>query len=84
MRVGMLWFDDSTQRDLDTKIGRAASHYKAKYGMSPTTCYVHPSMLLEGTALLAGMDVRANNMILPNHFWLGIGDGIPAETRSAA
>ena len=84
MRVGMLWFDDNTQRDLVAKIGRAVRHYEAKYGTCPTICYVHPSMLLKRSAASVGLEIRASNMILPNHFWLGTGDVSSVEKRSAA
>jgi hypothetical protein len=82
MRVGMLWFDDNTQRDLIAKIERAATHYHTKYGLRPTVCYVHPSMLLGERAHAAGLEVRAANTILPNHFWLGHADEV--VQRSAA
>jgi hypothetical protein len=84
MRIGMLWFDDNTQRDLVTKIDRAVRHYEAKYGTYPTICYVHPSMLVKRSAVNIGLEIRASNMILPNHFWLGAGDAKPMEKRSAA
>jgi len=84
MRVGMLWFDDSIQRGLRAKIERAAKHYEAKYGLSPTVCYVHPSMLLGNPEGYDGLDIRANNMVLPNHFWLGSHAGSSTERRTAA
>ena len=83
MRIGMLWFDDSSQRDLGAKIARAARHYETKYGIWPTMCYVHPSMLLGNLDSCAGMEVRANNMVLPNHFWLGVGEEKQAGKRTA-
>lgn len=84
MRVGMLWFDDSSQRDLAVKLDRAVKHYQAKYGACPTVCYVHPSMLSRRSAVGMGLEIRASNMVLPNHFWLGMGDSSPMERRSAA
>ena len=84
MQVGMLWFDDSLQRELGAKIERAAKHYEAKYGMPPTVCYVHPSMLMGNPKGYEGLDVRANNMVLPNHFWLGNHAGSSTERRTAA
>jgi hypothetical protein len=69
---GMLWFDDNNQRDVSEKIKRAAEHYKAKYGISPDTCYVHPLTLFAMKSSAAGIDVRASNSMLPNHFWLGV------------
>lgn len=71
MRVGMLWFDDSAERDLTTKIERAAQHYEAKYGIRPTLCYVHTSALLLSNPRCVGIAVKGTNMVLPHHFWLG-------------
>lgn len=72
MRVGMLWFDNSAQRDLDDKLNRAIQYYEAKYGIRPTLCFVHPSMLLSGNKYsFDGVEVRISNMVLPHHFWLG-------------
>ncbi len=84
MRVGMLWFDDSSQRDLTTKLDRAIKHYQAKYGARPTVCYVHPSMLLKRPMAGIGLEIRPSNMVLPNHFWLGTGEGNLLEKRPAA
>ena len=72
MRVGMLWFDDNNERDLAAKIDRAARHYEAKYGLRPTLCYVHPSVLVGKTAEIPGIAIKGTNMVLPNHLWLGI------------
>lgn len=73
MTEGMLWFDNSDQRDLSAKIVRAAEYYNNKYGEWPTLCFVHPSALLNQKAPLdvMGIEVRETNSVLPNHFWLG-------------
>jgi hypothetical protein len=71
MRIGMLWFDSSEQRDLATKLRRAAQYYETKYGARATLCYVHPSMMSETTLTLDGIEVRTSNTVLPHHFWLG-------------
>ena len=83
MRIGMLWFDDNKQRDLAAKISRAATHYEAKYGVRPTSCYIHPSMLAEGEAQLADIAVHAVNNVLPHHFWLGVEDKPTTPPRAA-
>jgi hypothetical protein len=80
MREGCLWFDNSNQRDLNEKIVRAAEYYKTKYGNTPTLCFVHPSMLLDGPAAVEGMEIRATNSVLPNHFWLGTADNSRASS----
>ncbi len=81
MREGMLWFDNSDQGDMATRIMRAVRYYHAKYGVSPTVCFVHPSMLAGNPATVEDVEVRTSNSILPGHFWLGIAE--PAA-RSAA
>lgn len=45
MNIGMLWFDNDPKVSLDTKVERAASYYRNKYGRSPNVCFVHPTML---------------------------------------
>lgn len=79
MREGMLWFDNSEQRELDAKIERAAQYYQSKYGTRPTLCFVHPTMLLSGPATLDDIEIRATNSVLPNHFWLGVLDNSKAS-----
>lgn len=74
MRVGMLWFDDSKERDLVAKIDRAARHYEAKYGIRPTMCYVHPSVLMGKTVTVPGITIKGTNMVLPHHLWMGRGE----------
>lgn len=71
MRVGMLWYDDSKDRDLAAKIDRAARHYEAKYGVKPTLCYVHPMTLMGMQMDVPGIAVKGTNMVLPHHLWLG-------------
>lgn len=75
MRIGMLWFDDQSERDVEEKIQRAASHYASKYGSPPTLCYVHPSMLMDDTLTTNGIEIRTANTVLPHHFWLGQENG---------
>lgn len=80
MNIGMLWFDNDPKAGLGVKLERAASYYRQKYGQPPTLCFVHPSMLPpaavvepEKPALVeAGIEVRSNRSVLPNHFWLGV------------
>jgi hypothetical protein len=81
MNVGMLWFDNDRKSDLLTKVTRAATYYKSKYGKHPNICFVHPSMAnssLESRSdekkLNAGdIEVCLTKSVLPNHFWIGIG-----------
>ncbi|HJW91958.1 MAG TPA: hypothetical protein VJ436_15090 [Anaerolineales bacterium] len=83
MNIGMLWFDNDTKSDLNTKIERAASYYQNKYGKLPNLCFIHPSMA-EGlikevepkedlpTIKAGEVEVRATRAVLPNHFWIGV------------
>ena len=72
MNTGMLWFDNDPKVDFLTKIQRATEYYQHKYGQKPDLCYVHPSMLVEKPARSNGIEVQGNQMVLPNHFWLGV------------
>ncbi len=82
MRAGMLWFDNSQQRDLESKIRRATAYYQTKYGALPNTCYVHPGMVVTAGMVIEGICIKTSNMILPHHYWLGDEDEL--EQRPAA
>jgi len=45
MNVGMLWFDNDPSVLMTAKVARAAKYYENKYGLQPTLCFVHPSMI---------------------------------------
>jgi hypothetical protein len=80
MDIGMLWFDNDNNVDLNVKVERAAIYYEKKYGQSPNLCFVHPSMLTKNgektkkraKQQTAGVELRTSQSLLPNHFWLGI------------
>jgi len=72
MNTGMLWFDNDPKIDLNDKILKALEYYQKKYGQSPNICFVHPSMKIEAPSKSLGVDVQVNQMVLPNHFWLGV------------
>jgi len=72
MNTGMLWFDNDPQIDIRAKINRAIAYYQKKYGQTPDLCYVHPSMLPGNSIFSTGVDVQPDQMILPNHFWIGL------------
>ncbi len=90
MDIGMLWYDDDGKRQLDEKVARAVEYYRAKYGVQPTECYVHPSTLApdasagglgegqprsgSGRIVAGGVRLRANRTVIKNHFWLGVGE----------
>ena len=88
MKIGMLWFDNDPKSSITVKIERAALYYRNKYGQIPTLCFVHPSMVPKEEAVketsaknssengksyvAGGLEVRLNQAILPNHFWIGV------------
>ena len=84
MNIGMLWFDNDKQIDLDLKVFRAASYYHTKYGQKPNLCFVHPCMnetqnsrVILKTKEVKGpanseVEIKESEEILPNHFWIGI------------
>jgi len=72
MKTGMLWFDNDPKTDLLTKISRAATYYRTKYGKKPDLCFVHPSMIKDTSSKVPGIDVRPNRQVLPHHLWIGV------------
>jgi hypothetical protein len=87
MNIGMLWFDNDTKVDFFTRVERAALYYRQKYGKTPTVCYVHPSMIPQhgGAATpipvkSGNIEVRENQSVLPNHFWIGVNGVNAAES----
>lgn len=85
MNVGMLWFDNDPKKELDDKIERAATYYSEKYGKKPTICFIHPSMMPDSSTRSPDNDasvevevqdvqlqIRSNQSVLPNHFWIGV------------
>ena len=72
MDIGMLWFDNDKNADLKTKVTKAAKYYHQKYGQAPNLCFVHPSMLMNVTWQNNGIELRTDQSVRPNHFWLGV------------
>ena len=72
MNIGMLWFDNDPKSDLTVKVERAATYYRDKYGKTPNLCFVHPSMINGEPVKPKEIEIRANQSVLPNHFWIGI------------
>lgn len=82
MDIGMLWFDNDKQVDLDVKVTRAVSYYQDKYGQKPNLCFVNPCMIVangsngsnpqKGFKAAGDVEIRESNSMLPNHFWIGI------------
>jgi hypothetical protein len=81
MTTGMLWYDADRASDLASKILRAASHYRAKYGAEPDVCFLHPSAAQADTPdTLGQIRVLAHRAVLPGHLWLGVSSGGSPET----
>jgi hypothetical protein len=79
MNIGMLWFDNDPKAEIATKIERAAAYYHNKYGTAPNLCFVHPSMVHNGSLKAqddkmksGNVEVRTTRSVLPNHFWIGV------------
>jgi hypothetical protein len=72
LKTGLLWFDDNPQRPFDAKLERAVAYYAVKYGQPPNVCYVHPTCLPQASPVIAAVEVRAAQDILPHHFMLGV------------
>lgn len=72
MSTGMLWFDNDPKLDLPAKIQRAIEYYQKKYGQKPDLCFVNPAALIDHPPKGSGVEVQTSQMILPNHFWLGM------------
>jgi hypothetical protein len=83
MDIGMLWFDNDKQAEVSAKIQRAADYYHKKYGVTPNLCFVHPSMIHNGSLkaqdekMRSGeVEVRTSRSVLPNHFWIGVNGSV--------
>ncbi len=84
MDIGMLWFDNDKQTDLELKVKRAVTYYQKKYGQKPNICFVNPCMVsTNGNGSQSnnnkstkktsnGIEIRESQSMLPNHFWIGI------------
>lgn len=74
MSLGLLYRERRAKDELADRILRAASAYQRMYGRRPEVCYVHPSCQ-EGLATLPQMEVRADEQIQPDQFYLGLFTG---------
>ena len=95
MDVGLLWYDNDSNRTLEDKIGRAAQRYREKYGRWPNLCFVHPKAVMEQndsdkriTCLLhntqATVQIKSAPNVLVHHLWLGESNGDSPEKQRAA
>ena len=87
MDIGMLWFDNDKKASIPSKVEKAARYYQKKYGKKPDVCYVHPKTVSgangkkktsprssEKSFTIGKIEVLKNEMVLPDHFWIGIKD----------
>ncbi len=74
MKVGLLWYDDDPKRPWLQKVDDAARRYYEKFGIRPDTCYVNPETVPGEQALHGQVRIVQANVILPNHFWLGVSE----------
>lgn len=73
MKVGMLWFDESRDLEIEQRIERASEYYHSKYGQKPNVCFVHPEAIDEDSRVIgSALKVRSSETLLQDHFWIGI------------
>ena len=75
MNVAMMWFQNDPKKSLSEKIAEAMNYHQKKYGSRPDLCFVHPSMLSVSVKEKYPIEVRSTRYILPNHIWIGCGNG---------
>jgi hypothetical protein len=73
MNVGMMWFDGDKRNSLESRIDRAVSYYREKYGQQPTVCFVNPNTAGDEPPAVQDVKLQTSASVLPDHFWLGIG-----------
>jgi hypothetical protein len=83
MRVGMLWFDDSS-RTMPEKVQRAATFYRDKFGRNPNLCLVNPESCDIKEGVIAGVELRQARMVLPEHLWIGVDEEARPKQAEAA
>lgn len=71
MTSGLLWFDDTPDLDLASKIDQAAQHYQRTFGQRPTLCFLHPSEAPQGVPLITGVKIQIDRQVPPRYLWLG-------------
>jgi hypothetical protein len=85
LQVGLLWYDGDPKRDLTSKVERAVSRYREKFGRAPNACYVHEGAL-ERELDWNGVRIVGAPNVLPDHFWVGIAGATkrPGASQAAA
>lgn len=81
MHEGLLWFDNTPNRDLGEKIRQAAARYKLRLRREPTVCYINAGEFSTELASVNGIEIKPAPYIRPHHFWLGVERDVqPART----
>lgn len=73
MRIGMLWFDNTPGKPLESKVREAAAYYYIKYGRRANLVMVHPETPIAETKV-DGIEIQTSGSILSNHIWMGVKD----------
>jgi hypothetical protein len=79
VQTGLLWFDDSPDREVWAKIEDAARRYRERFGIAPDTCYVNDTVL-KGSEIrsapqashVTSLRLVPASSIRLHHFWIGI------------
>jgi hypothetical protein len=74
MHIGMLWFDNTPNTPLKTRIEKAVDYYRKKYHQEPNLCLIHPGTADVKKIVFGRLTIRAYQPVLPGHLWIGIED----------
>ena len=70
-KYNMLWFDDNKKASLESKIIRAAAHYREKYGRAAEICRMNPKDIPDGINCVGLIKLIAVPFVMPNYFLIG-------------
>ena len=74
MHIGMLWFDNTPNVSLRTRIEKAVDYYRKKYHQEPNLCLIHPGTAGSEKTEFGKMTIRDYKPVLPGHLWIGVED----------
>ena len=72
VKIGMLWYDNDPNTDVNQKIKKAVEYYEKKYGKKANVCYVRQA---DSCGQVDGVNIRESRALLQNHYWIGIEQG---------
>ena len=70
-KYSMLWRDDNPNVSLETRIIRAASYYREKYGRTPEVCRMNSKDMIAGINSAGPIRLQAVRYVMPGYFLLG-------------